>query len=38
LALLLAHGAKLQFTAEDVSRARNAWRVYSSLSLTGEHG
>jgi hypothetical protein len=25
LALLLAHGVKLQFTAEDVSRARDAW-------------
>jgi ankyrin repeat protein len=25
LALLLAHGVKLQYTAEDVSRAREAW-------------
>jgi hypothetical protein len=25
LALLLAHGVKLQFTAEDISRAREAW-------------
>jgi ankyrin repeat protein len=32
LALLLAHGVKLQFTEEDVSRAYDAWQVYSSLS------
>jgi ankyrin repeat protein len=35
LALLLAHGVKLQLSAEDVSRAREAWWVYTSLM--GEH-